>query len=371
MKRQQIENNIRSIQDRIKMLESSFHQSQADEIEELEMESPSKNERIVEPESRHGSGSKLYAPSVNKQLINPYKSRVMDSPVQSENIMMEDLMKELDELRQLDEKYNIKIETLEFRCDKLQDELTSKQGQINDLTSEFEEQKSKNKKLRSQMQSLENQMESNQRSQVPQIQKLKNHSEVIQLEMKSIENDNRLLDDRVIELEKKKQEIAEFNQNLKNENLKMEMERLSLKMEVEQVRAKFNEYEDEIFYTEKKIDETEFENERLRNEINYLSQKIDILSSSFKSKAVVELEDRSLNYTRNPKNNQKNEGISLGVPGRRSDRMTNDRKTANRQTSSKEEGYSNKSISKNYNSTLPLNALEGLQEKLTKLNQRA
>ena len=282
-KKELIENNIKAIQERIEALEQSF-QPEEDEIEEIQMEPSISKKHAFNPTFKinnekpafQRNEQKLKNNNFMKKSIKANNDRKIDSP-QKEQRMVNDLLSELDEQKQIIDKQSSKIESLEFRCQKLQDELGLKIEELTELSSANEHISLLNKKAENHIQNLENQMDEIQGSSIPQIQKLKSQNEVILLEMSSIENDNKVLDERVVTLEKETLDLRQMNRELRNQNSKIETERLALRKEVEELKGKFYSFEDQVEDGEKKVAEVECENERLRNEVNFLRKKIVVL----------------------------------------------------------------------------------------------
>ena len=289
-KRVKIENKIKSIQDRIKLLESSFYKKESHSILEEDDDEVMDVVEIIDIPEENVSNSEptptLHsAPNIpftknrdfSKKNISVAAESMIENQSQDAAVILSDLMKERDQLQQTNKKQSLKIETLEFRCQKLNEELKKRVPRWNDVNEQLERLKDHKSRLEQQLQQTARESQERRKEEQPNLQKLKTQNEVIELELQSIENDNRVLDSRVIELEKLLEESMETNCNSKALNGKLEIERLTLKLEVEQLTQKFIEYQNQVKHTQIKIEEISFENKRMANECEYFNRRTELL----------------------------------------------------------------------------------------------
>ena len=189
------------------------------------------------------------------------------------------LVKETDELRDLVRQKDVKIETLNFRCEKLQTELAMKLDTINKLTVDIEERDGLMKRLSNQNKHLETVVEKNQTDLVPEHQKLKSQYNICLLEIKSLEKDNDILEARIRELTNNGNKLKIENREVKSNNSKIEQERLKLKQDLESLKMLINKNENDMLDLTDKYENSTTENERLKNELIILKQKLDVYSS--------------------------------------------------------------------------------------------
>jgi chromosome segregation ATPase len=289
-----IEHNIRAIQQRIQALESSFHDITPEIIEDMPPEQiyPIQNLSVREISAHDsrmyrsdikGPQTQAYTRSNRKSLA---RGRRQDPEEEAEEQdynpnqkVIEELLKEIDFLKQKSNQQEMKIETLNFRCDKLQNELSLKLDIVNKQALELEDKSSAIRNQASQIHTLEKQIEQDKRTIIPQLQKTKSQYDICLLEMKSLENDNEILENHIKQLSETNSVLRNDNRDLRNVNSKIEMERLTLKKEIEDLKNKFYNYEDEIEDLSVRFEEKSTENERMKNEIGLLNQKVEVMSS--------------------------------------------------------------------------------------------
>jgi len=292
-KRSVIENNIRAIQQRIQALESSFHEIEPEIIEDMPPEpvyiQPGKSMYQGSPHdsriypSERKSGVKASYRSARKSIGRTHRTEqeieVQDPQFDPSQKVIEELLREIDGLKQKSNQQELKIETLNFRCDQLQNELSVKLDTVNKQAIEIEDRNTQLKNQAAQMKHLEAQIDQNKKSVMPQLQMVKSQNDICLLEIKSLENDNIILESRISELTDTNGQLRNDNRELRNTNSKIEMERLILKKEIEELKLKYYNYEDEIEELSIKHEETCVENERLKNELTTLSRKLSSLTS--------------------------------------------------------------------------------------------
>lgn len=85
--------------------------------------------------------------------------------------------------------------------------------------------------------------------------------------MKSLENDNDVLEKRIKSLTEVNLDFKNQNRELKNEKHKVEMERLQALKTIELLKSHLNSAEHDYFDVCEKNESLTFENERLKNEL--------------------------------------------------------------------------------------------------------
>lgn len=302
-KRSMIEQNIRAIQQRIHALESSFHEITPELIEEIPPEPVypvqhastrdlSMHDSRLYKTDRKGVNNQSYR-SKAKMGMSRNEPENFENEVDPAQKVIEELLREIDALKQKSNQQELKIETLNFRCDKLQNELSLKLDVINKQTIEIEERSIQFKNIQVQVKSLESQLDQQKKTILPQLQKIKSQYDICLLEIKSLENDNSILDDRIRQINESNMTLRNENRELRNNNTKIEMERLTLKKEIEELKTKFFTNEDEIEDISIKFDELSMENERLKNELSVVNQKLSVYNADKTNKILVDYVDRN------------------------------------------------------------------------------
>lgn len=290
LKKSAIENNIKTIQKRIQELEQSFDSVN----KELSVdEEPNDYEGLVKaakepiPQVIEKSFSKARSEQAVPELRSNFKRlskrREEEEPTQvTDNFetrkMIEGLLREIDILRENEKQADVRIETLTFRCEKLQTELTVKLDLANKLTTELDEKNMQIKTLLGQIKGLEAVIDQNKRSLVPDLQRLKGQYDIALLEIRSLENDNVILENRIRDLTEANTKIRDEKREIDAKNRQIEIERLTLKKEIEELKSNFMNHESELEDTNEKYERVVLENDRLKNEVLYLNQRNKILT---------------------------------------------------------------------------------------------
>jgi hypothetical protein len=302
MEKELIEKNILNIQKKLQELDSSFQnieQELIEDVENLNRSGISKKSKYTKNESLNISNninkkSRLQNPNFENHLMvskNDYLNKEDNFQIKATPIKVinegrnnsdhiESLINEIDELKENLRQKDLNMETLNFRYEKIQSELTVKLNQINKLTIELEDKNSLVKKLESQKKYLENTIDQNNANLVPDHQKLKSQYEVLFLEMKSLENDNSILEKRIKDLSELNLLMKNENRDLKNQNYKIELERLENKKNLEILKNNMNNIENDFFDVSEKNESLSVENERLKNELSSMAEKLKIFNKS-------------------------------------------------------------------------------------------
>jgi hypothetical protein len=218
-----------------------------------------------------------------KESIKPKKMQKSMSYIKNENDNDDDLERILEENERLKEglrEKKMKIETMNFRCEKLQSELAQKLNLINRLSLEMNEIKTSNEFLLKQKEYLESLVDDNNKNLLPEHQKLKSKYEISVLEIKSLENDNKILEGKLLDYINMHKSLKSENKELSLKTSKMEIEKLEIKKDVEMIKSIIsqNEYENkELIESNTNL---ESENERLKNQIFFLNNKLKILNEN-------------------------------------------------------------------------------------------
>ena len=297
MEKEIIEKNIFNIQKKLQELDSSFQNIEQDLQEDVEHINKSiiskkskytKNESLNLPPNRrsrlHTQNFENYQNSEKKpnyynqenfqKNANIYKTQNIENSQKSQNL--EILITEIDELKEKIREKDLNIETLNFRYEKIQSELTIKLNTINKLSIQMEDKNSIIKKFQSQNKHLQSMIDSNKNHLLPDHQKLKSQYEILFLEMKSLENDNNILEKRIRDLSELNLLMKNENRELKNCNYKIELERLENKKNLEILKNNMGNIENDFFDVSEKNENLGVENERLKNEVLTLGEKIKV-----------------------------------------------------------------------------------------------
>lgn len=298
------ETNIRLLQRRIEELANKQQVQYSSEEEGEAEESPLKPTQIL-PQSVQNFNAydeALYAstePHVTELVLPPreprelfretrfgrpnnlgsFSSRKGPEPVpsptpQADRQVIEELLKQLDTVKEEGKQKDLKVETLSFRCEQLQNELSLKIDQLNKTNLELEEQRTAARTASAQMRQLETQAEQTKRNLLPELQRLKSQNSVCLIEIRSLENDAGILEERIQELNKTNSVLKMENREVKALNSRLEQERLQIKLDVEALRAGFAETENNFEDLREENSRLGFENERLKNELAAVSQKL-------------------------------------------------------------------------------------------------
>ncbi len=104
--------------------------------------------------------------------------------------------------------------------------------------------------------------------------------------MRSLENDNLILDNRIKDLTELNLQMKNENRDLKYSNYKIEMERLEIKKNIEVLKSNMNNIENDFFDVTEKNENLNVENERLKNEMLTLKEKLKIYSRGVSKNAL-------------------------------------------------------------------------------------
>lgn len=290
LKKSAIENNIKTIQKRIQELEQSFDSvnkelsvdEEPNEYEGMGRMAKEPMPQVIE-KSFSKARSEQAVPELRSNFKRLSKRREEEEPTQvTDNFetrkMIEGLLREIDILRENEKQADVRIETLTFRCEKLQTELTVKLDLSNKLATELDEKNSQIKSLLGQIKGLEGVIEQNKRSLVPDLQRLKGQYDIALLEIRSLENDNIILENRIRDLTEANTKVKDEKREIDAKNRQIEIERLTLKKEIEELKSNFMNHESELEDTNEKYERVVLENDRLKNEVLYLNQRNKILT---------------------------------------------------------------------------------------------
>lgn len=285
LKKSAIENNIKTIQKRIQELEQSFDSVNKElSVEEepipqeynnnmLQREQINQQEKSFSKMSRENNEFRTNFKKVAKSRKDQEEEYSQNNENYETRKMVEGLLREIDILRENEKQADVKIETLTFRCEKLQNELTVKLDSNNRLTMENEDKTNQIKTLLNQIKNLESSIDQNKRNFIPEFQRIKSQYDIALLEIKSLENDNSILENRIHDLTEMNNQTKNEKREVISKNQQIEIERLTLKKEIEEIKTNFLNHENDFEDLNEKYDILRLENDRLKNEIMYLNQK--------------------------------------------------------------------------------------------------
>ena len=282
-KKSAIESNIKDIQKRIQELEQSFDSVNKDlsvEEEPLPGEHNSYHREAVLQEKSFSKYTPNQYDNRSRSNLKRFSRRDRQEDEfsdQNDNFetrkMVEGLLRENDILRENEKQADVKIETLTFRCEKLQTELTVKMDLNNKLLIENEERNGQVKNLLGQIKALEATNDHYKKSFLPELQRLKSQYDVAVLEIRSLEHDNSILEKRIQEQTESNSRLRDERREVDARNRQMEIEQLTLRKEIQEFKLSLFNPENELEDLKDKFDKLAVENERLKNEIMYLNQK--------------------------------------------------------------------------------------------------
>lgn len=191
--------------------------------------------------------------------------------------LIDQLLEEIDELKEQANVREMKLETINFRCEKLQEDITKKHEQMALLKNKNLEQAEHLMELGAKLDKAQRENRINRQDVGPRLDALKSRYEVCMLEMVSLENDNKILGERNKSILKQDTELRKINRQLKKEKFEEKQERLELCKEFEKVKREFGELNEKL--EDMRIEKEELEEmcKRVKNERDSGLRKIDIL----------------------------------------------------------------------------------------------
>ena len=202
----------------------------------------------------------------------------MTKPVKDpKNKLLEQLLEEIDELKEKANVREMKLETLNFRCEKLQEDITKKHDQLASLKNSNSDKADRIHNLSMKLAKSEKENRINRENIAPRLDALKSRYEVCMLEMVSLENDNRILNDRVNSLLKENSELRRLNRQLKKDKFEEKQQRLELCKEFEKVKREFDELTDKLEDINLERDDLEEANKRVKNERETYMKKLEVI----------------------------------------------------------------------------------------------
>lgn len=171
----------------------------------------------------------------------------------------------------------MKLETLNFRCEKLQEDITRKHEQMTDLKKKITLKDETIEKLKMQLSKAERENRMNKEEMAPRLEALKSRYEVCMLEMVSLENDNKIMNERIQKLLRENSELRRNVRDMKKQKFEEKQQRLTLAREFETVKRTLDELTDKM--TDLNLEKEDlFENlKRLKNENLTNQKKIQLL----------------------------------------------------------------------------------------------
>ena len=172
---------------------------------------------------------------------------------------------------------DMKLETLNFRCEKLQEDITKKHEQMTNLKMKLGDKEEIIDKMRMQLAKAERENRINKEELAPRLEALKSRYEVCMLEMVSLENDNKIMNERIQRLLKENSELRRSVRDMKKQKFEEKQQRLTLCREFEMVKRTLDELTDKMtdIHLEK---EDLFESlKRVKNESLTNQKKIQLL----------------------------------------------------------------------------------------------
>ena len=191
--------------------------------------------------------------------------------------LIDQLLEEIDELKEQANVREMKLETINFRCEKLQEDITKKHEQMTLLKNKNLEQAEHLLELNSKLEKAERENKINREDVGPRLDALKSRYEVCMLEMVSLENDNKILGERNKTILKQDTELRRINRELKKEKFQEKQERLELCKEFEKVKREFEELNEKLEDMRIQKDELEEMLKRVKNERDSGVRKIEVL----------------------------------------------------------------------------------------------
>ena len=198
------------------------------------------------------------------------------------------MQKQVDRLNAEMKEKNIQIQTLKLRYEKIQVELAGKIKGSNQSSIENQNLMSMIKKLQNQNAYLQETVDKHKRKFQPDYQRLKSQLEICLLEIKSQENDNKLLNSRIKDLINYNQHLKEQNRQLIQKSQKQEIEMLKVREVLQEAKAEIQKNTDEKIDSSEKRDAMLLENDQLRNQLATLHKQMEILKVSGQKQIILQ-----------------------------------------------------------------------------------
>ena len=288
-----VKENIKNLEEKLMQLNSLTNlkpelDTEIEKMEKIKQSFTNNNHSIHESLSNLSNHNKNQTNYENSELsIQPQKIKNTDSYTNSKNTYnhnnnneIESYIEANDRLQEILREKDMKIETLNFRCEKLQSELTQNMNKINKLVLQGSELTSENGLITQQRDYLESLVEENKNTLLPEHQKLKSKYDICVLEIKSLENDNRILETKLRSYIEMNKTLKIENREINTKNSKMEIEKLEIKRDIEIIKSTIKKNEDDNKYLYEQNNDILIENERLKNQLVILKKKIKIFSDN-------------------------------------------------------------------------------------------
>lgn len=288
-----VKENIKNLEEKLMQLNSLTNlkpelDTEIEKMEKIKQSFTNNNHSIHESLSNLSNHNKNQTNYENSELsIQPKKIKNTDSYTNSKNTYnhnnnneIESYIEANDRLQEILREKDMKIETLNFRCEKLQSELTQNMNKINKLVLQGSELTSENGLITQQRDYLESLVEENKNTLLPEHQKLKSKYDICVLEIKSLENDNRILETKLRSYIEMNKTLKIENREINTKNSKMEIEKLEIKRDIEIIKSTIKKNEDDNKYLYEQNNDILIENERLKNQLVILKKKIKIFSDN-------------------------------------------------------------------------------------------
>lgn len=216
-------------------------------------------------------------PDVDFRIIQRQNKMISKNEKDPKSRLIDQLLEEIDELKEQANVREMKLETLNFRCEKLQEDITKKHEQTTLLKNKNLEQAEYILELNSKLEKAQRENRINREDIGPRLDALKSRYEVCMLEMVSLENDNKILTERNKQILRQDTELRKRNRELKKEIFDEKQERLQMCKEFETLQRDLelmNEKIEDLKINKEELEET---NKRLKNEKDSSMRKVEIL----------------------------------------------------------------------------------------------
>lgn len=263
--------------------------------------------------------------------------------------LIDQLLEEIDNLKEQATGREMKLQTLNFRFEKLQEDITKKHEMISSLKNHLSEKNEIIQNLTEKLNKAERENKLTKEDISPRLDALKSRYEVCMLEMVSMENDNKLFSDRINLLTKENNEVRKKNRMIKRDNFEEKQQRLQLCKEFEKVKREFEEINEKLEDIKLEKEEIEEVNKRIKNEKDLYFKKLEILE-----KENTQLKIKNIPKDFSNKNNIKSprHQISSGIQKREIDSkdtvLLNYQNNFNTDFAQKLQKFEKKSISDNH-----------------------
>ena len=218
-----------------------------------------------------------------------------------QNRFVDQLLDDIDKLKEHANGKEMKLQTLNFRFEKLQEDVTKKHEMITSLNNVLNEKNEMIETLKDKVLKLERENKLTKEDISPRLDALKTRYDVCMLEMVSMENDNNILTERIGVLTRENAELRRNNRKIKKESSDEKIKRLKLSRDFETMKKEVQELHDKLEDLKLEKEELEHINKRINNDKDSYFKKLEIVE-----KENTQLKIKNISTNNQPKSPRSN-----------------------------------------------------------------